>query len=162
MPVGLPITRSTIFTDSATDSIVDVLSDAVTFCRNLPRKEYTIDCLAYQYRQIARRLPATGDYAEARTVIETAAKRLEGVVNEYASTSLPAARVNRPGVGRTARALRPVDTASSKKAVAKAVAIIEETRTVLLRSTENSARRQLHYQRISAAVGSSTVLLRSL
>jgi hypothetical protein len=161
-PIGPKITTSIYLTDPSTEGIVDALGDAVAFCENLPRKDYTIDCLAYQYRQIARRLPASGDYAAVRAVIERAAGRLEGVVADYPSTTLPPARVSRAGVGRTARPLRPVDSARRKEAAAKAIAIVEETRTVLLRSAENSAQRQLHYQRISAAVGSGTVLLRSL
>lgn len=162
LPSGLAITGVLRLTDPATRDVVVLLNSAVAFCRGLPRKEYTIDCLAYQYRQVAQQLPRGGEYAAARAAIERAATQLEGVVREFAATDLPPAHVTRPGVGRTARPLSAVDPGRSRAAATRAAAILAEAQTVLLRSSENSARRQLHYQRISAAVGSGTVLLRSL
>ncbi|NSY39651.1 hypothetical protein GKC28_15540 [Leisingera sp. ANG59] len=45
---------------------------------------------------------------------------------------------------------------------AKALAILEDTTTVLLRSAEGNNDVALHYQRIAQALNSSKVLLRSL
>ena len=55
-------------------------------------------------------------------------------------------------------AIRPAEL---PRVMAEAAAIVDDTSTILLRSTENSERRQIAYQEIAVAIDSTKVLLRS-
>lgn len=149
---------------AATRIIVAELDAARNFCQQMPSEEYTIDCLGDALQQVAEDLPTSGDYGEARGIIADAASQLRTVARQNASTVLPTGRVappSNPDAG-SATPLVPVARERLPAANAQALAILEEAETLLLRSAANSAARRVHYERISTAVGSNKVLLRSL
>ena len=149
--------------DPPTDIVVTAISEVQEFCRRIEPKEYQIDCLAERLEATARSLPITGEYADVRRAILQASERLATVARRNRSPSLPAATAraaNNPSRA-TSRPLVPVASERLAAANREAVAIIEETETMLLRSAESPENRMSHYQRIAAAVGSNKVLLRS-
>jgi hypothetical protein len=150
--------------DAVTQSIARQLQLAQDFCRRIPADEYTVDCLGDALEQIAEAMPTTGDYAEAQAAIAQAARRLRALARENASPDLPVGVFRSTGTDATASSspLTPVRTETLAQTNAAAIAIIAEAETILLRSAENSATRKVHYEQIAQAVGSNTVLLRSL
>ncbi len=152
--------------DDDTHLIIKELGEASTFCSRLD-EVYRIDCLSNQYEQIADTLPERGDYEPIKTQLMSAAQELAALARENQDPIVPVLPVTSPEPksktpkAKTTRPLVPV----SKKRIAKvqraAVKVIEETQTILLRSAENSRRRQTHYTKIATAIGSNKVLLRS-
>ncbi len=155
--------KSGAASQAATAAIVDGLQAATVFCGSLSQVEYRVDCLSERLASVAAAMPASGDYAEARAAIETAALKLAALAARNADPVLPRGRARSGGAGgvTTSRPLTPVATASLPAVNAEATAIVEEAATVLLRSSDASAARQLAYRQISVAVGSAKVLLRS-
>ena len=157
---GIGVTAS----DIATDEVSEALRIASQFCANLPQSEYVIDCYAAQLEDIAKSLPKSGDYAQAREIIAQAALRLNAVVQENRSKTLPRIRV-KPGGGSTKPASRQLTAVATERlpdASLQASEIMRETQTLLLRSTSNSDRRRSHYERIAQSMTTGTILLRSL
>ncbi|MDT8854612.1 hypothetical protein RNZ50_06120 [Paracoccaceae bacterium Fryx2] len=160
--VGLPgdLGATTISAD-ATQRLVSRVADASRFCRLLPESAYAVDCLSEQLESIVRDMPTTGEYADARTALATAARDLRALAERNADPALPTARL-RVGGQVSSRPLTPIRPEARASANQQAIAILEEAETVLLRSAENSARRRGHYDRVALAVGSNKLLLRSL
>lgn len=144
--------------------IVRALADARNTCAAIRPKEYMIDCLSYELWSIAREMPKIGSYADASKAIGVAAEKLKRLAENNADPKLQPARFRRESEGRktTLRKLTPIDKAKRRDVGRQAAAIIAETETVLLRSAGNSALRRIHYEQISAALGTNKVLLRSL
>lgn len=148
--------------ETTTDRIVAQLEAATLFCAAIVSREYRVDCLAERFEVVAATIPQTGDYADARAAIAQASRSLGALVDANPSATLPAGIARSLGDdGESSRPLRPTETARLAQTMEQATSIIEEAETVLLRSGENSQRRQVHYQRIAAAIGSNKVLLRS-
>ncbi len=145
-----------------TDRIVSEISAAAQFCGSLAETSYLVDCLGERLEVIGEALP-DGDYAEARKAIAAAGKKLEALARANRDPEQPRGRAVSTGPDRqaTSRPLTPVRPAAQAAVNRQALAILEEAETVLLRSAENSTRRMAHYQRISEAIGSNKVLLRS-
>ena len=162
-PAPTNLSPSGTLTNAATRLIVVELRAARKFCRRMPSKEYIIDCLGDAIQSVANDLPSSGEYGDAKRVLEDAARKLRSVARENASNLLPTGRVGVPGNPdlRSSTPLVPVARDSLNAANASAIEILEEAETALLRSTENSAARKVHYQRISRALGSNKVILRS-
>lgn len=150
-------------TESATRAIVQGLQDSTRFCASVPQLEYRVDCLSERLEAVAAAIPAGGDYAAARALLVRTADDLGALVSANAATDLPQARISRGGDAplATSRPLRPVATAALPEVAARAEAILQETETLLLRSSTGTAARTLAYQQIAAAVGSTKLLLRS-
>lgn len=146
-------------------AVYRALTAASAFCAALPDDTYQIDCLSDQLAKIYRSMPETGPYAETRAALQSAAAQLRAVVEANRDGSRTAGKsfATASGDSRTSRRLQPVAPARKAAAVAEAVAIIEQTQTVLLRSSETvaSAEARPQIERIAAAVGSNKVLLRS-
>lgn len=150
-------------TPAATTGIVSAIEGATFFCARLSDDAYQIDCLAERLGSVARGLPRSGDYAEARQTLERAADRLAALAARNSDLMRPriSAREQRPGGQATGRPLRAVREAAVAEVRRQAADILEEAETELLRSASASAQRRVHYQRVSAVVGSAKVLLRS-
>ncbi|MBU2980580.1 hypothetical protein KO498_02020 [Lentibacter algarum] len=163
-PDALPTKTAKLVSAPVSGAIAIELKEAARFCGKIKGQEYAIDCLAYEYARIAAALPDTGDYAVIKKELEVASTKLSAVVSKNRSKTLPAGRVVQggPKPRRTARALRPVATEALPAATAEAVKIIEETQTVLIRSTENSTERRRQFQQIVASMDTGTILLRSV
>jgi hypothetical protein len=151
------------FSSEGTDAVVDQMQQATAYCSVIGQSEYVIDCLSERLAVIAAGLPDGGDYAEARSALNTAAARLSELVAANEDSDFPAnlTRSLRPDAPPSSRPLRPVRTDSLADTLAAASGILAETQTQLLRSASASSE-SVHFQRIATAVGSTnTILLRS-
>ena len=154
-----------VVSKEGTNYVASGLQDAASFCRQL-KDEYAVDCLADRLQALARSMPETGDYAEARAALADAANKLSALSLQNEAPSLPRIRASTPATTtkpavRT-RPLVPIAPAKLASVAKQADAILAETQTILLRSAEKSERRKIPYQQIAAAMGSNKILLRSL
>lgn len=133
------------------------ITQVTELCRDLPDRAYTIDCVAAGLADIANSLPRTGDRAAARAALSDAARNLRDLALANRSRSLPRATVRRGDVA-TSRPVVPVTP--SPETDAAAAAIVAQAQTVLLRSAPNAGAVP-EYNRISAALDTTRVLLRS-
>ncbi len=138
------------FSQDSTSDVVLRLTQGAEECARLPWI-YRIDCLAQVYKRAAGAVAGKPDYRGARTALLNASRKLDALVDENRDRSEPRVKVGR-------RTYRPI--AARKSVGDAALAILRETETILLRSSE-SRNRRIHYQRIAQAVGSTKVLLRS-
>ncbi|WP_102108392.1 hypothetical protein [Oceaniglobus roseus] len=126
---------------------------------------YRVDCVADYFNWLADRLPASAEFGEAQSIVRNAARQLNQVARQNASrTQAPAViRQSRSASAKkTSRPVVPVAPERQAAARAAAAAIVQETRTLLLRAAEGPARRKLAFTRIAEAVGESRkILLRS-
>ena len=145
------------------DTVVEGLESAKEFCEQLADKQYTVDCIAERLAEVARQMPNTGEYAEARAAIMKASKKLHALAVSNKSSTAPRGRASRAGPNpvRTTRPLTPVSLDRLEQVKVEATKILAEAETVLLRSAASSESRQINYTRIAEAVGSNKVLLRS-
>lgn len=150
--------------NAGTTAVTAAIQAVYSFCSSADQTEYLVDCLGAGLADVADKLPDTGDYAEAQAILEDASAKLRALARANASNTLPRARlagkVNNKPV-RTKR-LTPVKTEAVSSTGQQAAAILQEAETLLLRSAANSDRRKVHYAQMAKAVGSETVLLRSL
>ncbi|MGB8621563.1 MAG: hypothetical protein WCD16_01980 [Paracoccaceae bacterium] len=149
--------------DRTTGEIVAQLEGVKGFCENVA-PEYRVDCLSERLKNVARTLPTQGDYDTVRRALNVASLKLNRLSRQNRSKDLPRApaRVTEGGTTTsTARDLTPVSTDAVERTNQAASAILQEAETKLLRSSENSTRRKIQFQRIADAIGSNKVLLRS-
>ena len=154
---------SVTVSDSQTAAIVTQLRQIELLCQAMG-DEYRIACFAQTYRELAKDIPANGDYVEAKAAILDAANKLDAVVRSNVDRRKPALRARmKTGSGTTVTtpAIAAVRADRAPQLNQQAANIVAEAETVLLRSASSDARRAIHYQRIAAAVGSNKVLLRS-
>jgi hypothetical protein len=140
---------------AVTTMIVERLRQIWRECEAQTAQEYHIDCLSEGYVRAAAIIPQDEVFGASRSVILQAAARLDSVTRQNQAAALPTVTTQ----GRT-RPLRPIDPARRAAANAAALQIIEETRTVLLRSARTAPQRAA-FQQIAEAVDSSKVLMRS-
>lgn len=147
---------------SETRRIIKLISDGRDFCSGVPLL-YRVDCLRYHFWKVAQTLPKTGDYAPVRAALLNAADQLEAIRDanlDPAGKPTQFRLRSKPDAARVP-ALVPIRPASAAQANSAATEVIAQTTTILLRSTENSDRRQASYQEIAAVIDSTKVLLRS-
>ena len=131
-------------------------------CNEAP-SPYRIDCVSEQFAALARSMPRTGDYAEARQVLQEASRELKALVrsNRGASQASVSIEVETATGGSTVKRLTPIAPERQAAVTAAATAIIEEAATVLLRSRSATEERAAAFSQIAEAVDSTKVLLRS-
>lgn len=149
---------------AATQQITQSIEATYAFCASSVQQEYLIDCLGSNLAELAAEIPKTGDYAEAAQILNDASKKLRSIARDNRSASLPKARLRGVvnDVEITTKRLVPVETSALSASAALAADVLVETQTLLLRSAENSERRKVPYEEIALAVGTQTILLRSL
>lgn len=148
-------------TNSVTAAVVAQISISSAACEAVGAA-YRTDCLANELRALVKKLPAEGEYAAAREALATASDELRRLSRQNRDNSQPRLRITVQADSETKR--RPVAAVKQETVAetnAKALAILEDTTTVLLRSAEGNSDVALHYQRIAQALNSSKVLLRS-
>lgn len=145
-----------------TERIVQDLLSIRRECRKYD-EVYRIDCLRQGIDMTIARMANRPENREAKQILRRASRQLAGIVATYEDRSAPLLEVPRSANPRfkTRRTYRAVKRSALPKAMAKANAVVEEAATQLLRSAENSERRYVHYQQISAAIDSTKTLLRS-
>lgn len=151
---------------ATTTLVVNSLREASRYCGAIAQKSYVVDCLAERLEDVNRRMAATDGYSDVRDALTQATRGLNQIAMQNRSATQPSARFRQTSSDgaqiTTSRKLVPVAPEKQEAAILQAIAIIEETETVLLRSAESSSARAAQFQRIAAAVGSNKVLLRSL
>ena len=157
VPPGTPPDAVGI-TPGATQSIVDSITAGTAFCDKLGDSALSVDCLADQLQSAAAKIPYQGGYSAARLALMDAAAKLHALAMANASTARQPVQPVYKGQ-RPHRALQPVDNPAA--VAAKAAAILQDTKLVLLRSSAGSEQRRAAYETVATAVGSAKVLLRS-
>ena len=138
------------------------LEDGGDACDRAP-SPYRIDCVSEQFAALARNMPRTGDYAEARQVLQEASRDLKALVrgNREAGGASVSIEVETATGGSAVKRLSAVAAERQAEVTAAATAIIEEAATVLLRSRSATEERASAFTQIAEAVDSTKVLLRS-
>lgn len=146
-----------------TDQLLQDIQSVNDICRSeIVIPEFRISCLETGFRRIADRLPSNGDYSQARGILNDLARQLRGI--QRANDDPNAERGPRLRMPGSEVVVGPLDAILSQNVPAaadQARNVIAETQTRLLRSAENSARRQVAYQQIASVLDSSKFLLRS-
>ena len=155
--------KATTTTASQQASAVVAELEGITDTCERVNATYRVDCIASELEFVAATLPRRGDYRAARQALNQASNRLNRLTRRNRDASQPLVRVKLPA-GDPRDATRPLtavrgDTVSSTNTEARLV--LDATVTTLLRASERSADRSVHYQRIAEAVGSNKLLLRS-
>ncbi len=160
---GLRVTSDgAALTPPATGAVTHNIDSVTNECARYD-PVYRIDCVRQGLNNLAKRIPANGDYGRARSLIMRASGKLGSIVQRNADNQAPKLETA-PGANPRFRAKRrytAIKKANLGMAMQQANAVMEELQTELLRASENSEKRRQHYQRIAAAVGSLKVLLRS-
>lgn len=145
------------------EAVGDAIEGSYALCALVQPDDYLVDCLAEQLEEIAAALPPTGDYAEAKEILEDAAQEMRALVRANANPAKPRIRATGRVAGKriTTKPLTPVLPARNPAVKAQAAKILEETQTKLLRSAQNSDKRLIAYANMAKAVGSNKTLLRS-
>jgi hypothetical protein len=159
-PVFVPVLESAAAAPASAAAVASEINLARDFCSRLARKEYVIDCLAAELGEIADGMPSGGEYAPAKAALKDASVKLARIVTENQSTTLPSGTARDSGQS-TPRPIRAVETDRLDEATAAAIGVIEETGTILLRSSDTSTE-AAGFVAISTAVRSNTILLRSI
>lgn len=154
--------------------IVMQLQDINIFCGRIP-EIYRIDCLADQYAEISRSLPYGRSTGLLKRELFRASHELAKIsqcrtkysgsgedcfVDASVQTIQPSAVIGSRTL-ESSRPLTPIKTQKLAAARTAATFVVEETMTVLLRSTESSSKRREQFARIVQAMDSNKVLLRS-
>lgn len=149
---------------AAAAAMVSSLQQVTVFCGNLADNEYVIDCLAERLEAVSRSYRNAEGLEDAQKAIADASRQLNEIARENRSKTKKPTRYQSKGANpvRTSRRLTAVATAKLDSAIAKALAVIENTETVLLRASDKSVERAAQFQRIADAIGSNKVLLRSV
>jgi len=146
-----------------TNTVVTNLTTGGEAC-GLYDRSARIDCVRDELTRAARELPRTGDYAEMRRALETAASKLDTIVMQNVDRTAPVTRYRAPtskGPRTSATPIRRIAPQNAERANRQAAVVMEELQTTLLRSASSSARKQVHFERAAQAVDSMKVLLRS-
>lgn len=146
-----------------TRQLVSSLATAKAFCGGLDKSAYRVDCLAERLQVVSDGIPEGTDYDEVRQVLEAASAEMALLARDNRDPDLPRAPASRQGDSseRSTRPLTPVASGAQAEVGERAIAILEQAQTQLLRSAEGSNRRSLQYAQIAEAIDSTKVLLRS-
>jgi len=125
---------------------------------------WRIDCISDELERMALKMPKTGEYRRAKSEILAASAKLRALAQQNADPKQPPVR-RAAQVGNTRRTTtRPITAVAPDRVVATnraADAVISELATTLLRSAGNSPTTSRELMRVSQAVDSTKVLLRS-
>lgn len=146
-----------------TRQLVSSLATAKAFCGGLDQSAYRVDCLAERLQVVSDDIPEGTDYDEVRQVLKDASAEMALLARDNRDPDLPKAPASRQGDSseRSTRPLTPVSSAVQAEVGERAIAILEQAQTQLLRSAEGSNSRSLQYAQIAQAIDSTKVLLRS-
>lgn len=143
-----------------TTLLVNGLASAHKFCGKLD-SAYQVDCLSERIDAMAKQIPEGSDYVEVQDALEKASDQINSLARANRDRALPRGSASAAGETTTTRPLTPVAADAQAQVNQQALAILQDTQTLLLRSAEASESKLVHYQRIADAIGSNKVLLRS-
>lgn len=107
-----------------TQALVREIQRGAQFCSQLPRTEYSLDCLSDRMAFTARLVPRIRDYAALKSVLDDAATQIRQLARQNRSRNLPTGSV-RLTSGRT-RPLVPFDTAKREVISVRAADIVSD------------------------------------
>ena len=151
---GVAATAST-----TTETAAQIMAEANRICAELG--PFMVDCLAERLEQAARSMAPTGPTAEARAILESAARDMAALARGSADRTRTPGRVRAGDRVISTRPIVAVDPARQDETAAAAANIMQNAETLLLRSSTGSQARRAQYQRLAAVAGSTKVLLRS-
>lgn len=148
---------------SFTRSLVSSLTSVKAFCGGLDKAAYRVDCLAERLQVVSDGIPQDSDYDEVRQLLSAASADIAQLAHDNRDRNLPKAPASRRGdsTDRTTRPLTPISNAAQAEVGQRAIAILEQAQTQLLRSSTGSKSRSIQYAQIAQAIDSTKVLLRS-
>ncbi|MEX0286111.1 MAG: hypothetical protein AB3N23_16000 [Paracoccaceae bacterium] len=142
--------------------VVSGIAAAKQFCSDLNDSAFRVDCLAERLALVASEIPADSDYADVSAVLKDTSNQLAQLARSNRDGSRGRAHATQQKTQeRTTRPLTPVAPAQQAAVNQQAIAILESTETILLRSAESSKEKRNQYAKIADAVGSNKVLLRA-
>lgn len=142
--------------------VTSSLLAAQKFCSDLGDTAFRVDCLAERLSVVAAEIPDDSDYGEVSEVLKTASDQLADLARQNRDPARGRSHAVRKNTDqRTTRPLTPVAPQAAAAVNQQAIAILEETQTVLLRSAENSTEKRIQYAQIADAIDSNKVLLRA-
>ncbi len=142
--------------------VVGGIAAAKQFCSDLNDSAYRVDCLAERLALVADGIPTDSDYAEVSDVLKDTSKQLADLARKNRDSTRGRAHATQTKTNeRTTRPLTPIAPASAASVNQEAIAILENTETILLRSADSSQEKRNQYAKIADAVGSNKVLLRA-
>ena len=160
--VGVPPKANTSGTaTSSPQSVGLALQNATRFCNSLPGTEYTVDCLAYEYWEIQKQLPESGEMADVKKVLANTSKQLRKLALDNQSSTKRPVRVTQ-GNRRLNRTLVPTESAKLPGLKREAAAIINNGATLIIRASGDSSRKRAQYQQIARSMQTGAIMLRSL
>ncbi len=146
-----------------TDIVVDSIGTGVEHCGQYT-DVWRIDCISDELARMAQKMPRTSNYSKAKSEILAASAKLQAIAQQNADPRQPPVR-RTAQVGNVKRTTtRPIVAVAPDRVVAAnraADAVITELSTTLLRSAGNSPTTMTELARVSQAVDSTKVLLRS-
>lgn len=146
-----------------TDIVVASIERGTQHCGQY-KDVWRIDCISDELERMAQKMPKTGEYRRAKSEILAASAKLRALAQQNADPKQPPVR-RAAQVGNTRRTTtRPITAVAPDRVVATnraADAVISELATTLLRSAGNSPTTSRELMRVSQAVDSTKVLLRS-
>ncbi len=137
------------------------MAAARLFCQQIQDQSLQVDCLSDRLEQVADEIPEGTDYDEVRSILTETSAELGALARQNRDRSRGRVKASQPGKGPegTTRPLNAIAPDALAAVNTQAVDILEEAKTKLLRSADNSNRSQ--YTRIAQALESNKVLLRS-
>lgn len=122
---------------------------------------YAVDCIAERLEVLENELRGLPGQSEVQKILKQTANDLRSVAREHRDPAMPRANVKTHDNSlRTSRPLTAIAPDQKEAAIAKALIIIEEAETQLLRSASTSSQ-STRFQDIASALGSNKVLLRA-
>ncbi|MEP2716262.1 hypothetical protein [Pseudophaeobacter sp.] len=122
---------------------------------------YTVDCLAERIEALEQDAANIGGHTELKQILRDTAEELRNLARENRDPAKPRARLIGPDGQQSTRPLVAVAPDRRRGTHERAIAILEEAETRLLRSSTQSVERANQYQQVAQALGSNKVLLRS-
>lgn len=139
--------------------VVNKLSEISRLCSETGG--YVVDCIAERLEVLENELRGLPGQREVQKILRQAAVDLHSVARKYRDPATPRANVRTHDNSlQTSRPLTAIAPDQKEAAVAKALTIIEEAETQLLRSASTSSH-SARFQDIASALGSNKVLLRT-
>lgn len=144
-------------TAEITDALVREVERGAQYCSQMPRIEYSLDCLSDRMAFTARLVPRIREYAELRATLTIAAQETRKLVRQNRSRNLPTGSV-RLGDTRT-RALVPIDPEKRELVVARTEEIVRAARNRMWQVAAQSVEVRGHYEAFAEAIGAYDLLL---
>lgn len=156
---GDPTGRSPETQVNSIDQVAPRLASATALCA--ASGGYLADCIAERIEALTKDTSKMAGHPEMQQILRETAEALRLLVRENRDPQLPRARLIAADGQSSSRPLVAVAPDRIESTHARAIQILEEAETRLLRSATQSSERANQYRQVAEALGSNKVLLRS-